>query len=98
MAEVRGWSFRGGDLLDDPSANIQMGTAFLAGLMKEFGDPRIALAAYNAGPGNVRRWWRERKTSDIEAWVEQIPFPETHHYVKKVTLSWEEYRRIYGGR
>ena len=33
---------------------------------------------------------------DIEAFVEQIPFDETRLYVKKVVLSWDEYRRIYG--
>jgi soluble lytic murein transglycosylase-like protein len=31
----------------------------------------------------------------MEAWVEQIPYDETRHYVKRVTLSWEEYRRLY---
>jgi soluble lytic murein transglycosylase len=98
MAETRGWAFRGGELLDDPVANIQMGSAFLASLLREFGDPRLAIAAYNAGPGNVRKWWKARRTDDVEAWVEQIPFDETRNYVKKVTLSWEEYRRIYGGR
>jgi soluble lytic murein transglycosylase len=97
MAAVRGWSFRGGDLLDDPAANIQMGTAFLAGLLKEFSDPRLAIAAYNAGPRRAREWWKARKSDDVEAWVEQIPFDETRQYVKRVTLSWEEYRRIYGG-
>jgi soluble lytic murein transglycosylase len=96
MAEVRGWSFRGGDLLDDPAANIQMGTTFFAGLLKEFVDPRIAIAAYNAGPRRAREWWKARKSDDVEAWVEQIPFDETRQYVKRVTLSWEEYRRIYG--
>jgi len=98
MAETRGWSFRGGELLDDPVANIQMGSSFLGSLFREFGDPRLAIAAYNAGPGNVRKWWKARKTDDIEAWVEQIPFDETRNYVKKVTLSWEEYRRLYGSR
>jgi soluble lytic murein transglycosylase len=98
MAEVRGWPFRGGELLDDPVANIQMGSAFLAGLLKEFGDPRLAIAAYNAGPRRAREWWKARKSDDVEAWVEQIPFDETRQYVKRVTLSWEEYRRIYAGR
>ena len=41
MAEVRGWAFRDGALLDEPAANIEMGTAFLAGLVREF-RPRIA--------------------------------------------------------
>jgi len=98
MAEGRGWAFRGGELLDDPSANLQMGSAFLAGLVREFSDPRIAIAAYNAGPRRARDWWKARKSDDVEAWVEQIPFEETRDYVKNVTRSWSEYRRIYSGR
>ena len=96
MAEVRGWSFRGGALLDDPFANIDMGAAFLGGLMREFADPRLALAAYNAGPRRAREWWKSRKTDDLEAWVELIPFDETRAYVKRVLHSWHQYRQIYG--
>jgi soluble lytic murein transglycosylase len=95
MAEHRGLAFAGGELLDDPGANIEMGTAFLAGLLREFKDPRLALAAYNAGPNRLRQWWQTRQTSDLEAFVEQIPFDETRQYVKRVMLSWEEYRRLY---
>jgi soluble lytic murein transglycosylase len=95
MAEHRGWAFRGGDLLDDPGSNIQLGTSFLGGLMREFGDPRLALAAYNAGPRRAREWWKGRRNDDVEAWVEEIPFDETRQYVKRVMLSWEEYRRVY---
>ncbi|PYM19822.1 MAG: hypothetical protein DMD78_23485 [Candidatus Rokuibacteriota bacterium] len=97
MAEHRGLAFAGGELLDDPRSNIDMGTAFLAGLLKEFKDPRLALAAYNAGPARLRSWWSTRRTSDVEAFVEQIPFDETRLYVKRVMLSWDEYRRVYGG-
>jgi soluble lytic murein transglycosylase len=96
MAEHRGLSFAGGELLDDPGANLEIGAAFLAGLLREFKDPRLALAAYNAGPGRARQWWQARRTSDLEAWVEQIPFDETRQYVKRVMFSWEEYRRLYG--
>jgi soluble lytic murein transglycosylase len=98
MAKVRGLPFHGGDLLDDPGANIQLGTSFLGGLLKEFGDPRVALAAYNAGPRRAREWWSRRRSNDIEAWVELIPFDETRQYVKRVMLSWQEYQRIYGSR
>ena len=98
MAETRGLAFRDGQLLDDPDANLEIGTSFLAGLVREFGDPRLALAAYNAGPRRAREWWKARKSEDVEAWVEQIPFDETRQYVKRVMLSWDEYRRIYGGR
>lgn len=96
MAEVRGLAFQDGGLLDDPRANVHLGTTFLAGLLREFIDPRLALAAYNAGPARVRQWWQARRTNDLEAFVELIPFDETRQYVKRVMLSWEEYRRIYG--
>jgi soluble lytic murein transglycosylase len=97
MVEVRGLPFGGGEVLDDPGSNIDLGTAFLADLLKEFKDPRLAVAAYNAGPARVRAWWKARRTSDLEAFVEQIPFDETRLYVKRVMLSWDEYRRVYGG-
>ena len=95
MAAVRGLAFNDGGVLDDPAPNIEMGSAFLAAMLKEFSDPRLATAAYNAGPGRVREWWRSRRTDDIEAWVEQIPFDETRFYVKRVMVSWAEYRRLY---
>lgn len=95
VAEIqrRPWHDRA---LEDPRTNLELGTAFLAALLREWRDPRLALAAYNAGPTRVRRWWSERRTDDLEAWVEQIPFDETRHYVKRVWLAWAEYRRIYG--
>ncbi len=98
MVAGRGWSFRGGDLLDEPAANIELGTSFLAQLLREFTDPRLALAAYNAGPRRARQWWQARRNDDVEVWVEEIPFDETRHYVKRVMLSWDEYRRIYSPR
>ena len=83
--------------LDDPAFNIQLGTRFLAGLLREFNDPRLALAAYNAGPNRVRQWWASRRSDDIEVFVEQIPFDETRLYVKRIVIAWDEYRRIYAG-
>jgi soluble lytic murein transglycosylase len=83
--------------LDDPAFNIQLGTRFLAGLLREFNDPRLALAAYNAGPNRVKQWWASRRSDDIEVFVEQIPFDETRLYVKRIVISWDEYRRIYAG-
>jgi soluble lytic murein transglycosylase len=98
MARARGLPFNNGDLLDDPGANLEMGTAFLARLLREFGDPRLATAAYNAGPGRVREWWGARRSDDLEVFVEQIPFSETRAFVKRVMVSWAEYRRVYAGQ
>ena len=96
MARQRGLAFQDGEVLEEPGPNLELGTAFLAGLLREFGEPRLAIAAYNAGPTRVREWWAARRGNDVEVWVEHIPFNETRAFVKRVMLSWEEYRRLYG--
>lgn len=97
LALRRGLVLADGDRLDDPGPNLELGALYLAVLLQEFPDPRLAAAAYNAGPVRVREWWAARKSDDLELFVEQIPFDETRHFVKRVMVSWEEYRRIYGG-
>ena len=64
--------------------------------VRDFGEPRLAVAAYNAGPRRAREWWSARRSDDVEVWVEQIPFNETRGFVKRVMSSWSEYRRLYG--
>ncbi len=56
----------------DPSANIEAGSRYLSQQLKSFGDLRLALAAYNAGPESVRKY------AGIP------PFPETQRYVAAV--------------
>ena len=48
------------------------------------------------GPRACASGGASRRTDDLEVWVEQIPFNETRAFVKRVMLSWEEYRRLYG--
>jgi soluble lytic murein transglycosylase len=83
------------DSLEDPAINLALGATLLARLLEEFGTPQLAIAAYNAGPHRVREWWRDRRTDDLEAFVELIPYDETRLYVKRVMVSWAEYRRLY---
>jgi len=83
------------EALEDPAVNLALGTTMLARLLREFGTPQLAIAAYNAGPHRVREWWKDRRTDDIEAFVELIPYEETRLYVKRVMVSWAEYRRLY---
>ena len=97
VAQSRRIPFPDATVLDQPVTNLELGSTFFAGLMREFGDPRLAAAAYNAGPTRVREWWAGRRSDDLEVWVDQIPYNETRAFVKRVMLSYEEYRRIYGG-
>jgi hypothetical protein len=40
----------------DPAFNVRAGSLYLAEMIEKFGDERYAVAAYHAGPGNVKRW------------------------------------------
>ncbi|HEX9022353.1 MAG TPA: transglycosylase SLT domain-containing protein [Geobacteraceae bacterium] len=79
-----------------PGLNIRMGVRHLKDLLALYGgDEIMAVAAYNAGSGNVNRWRKTFGKLPKEVFIENIPFPETREYVKKV-LSWAEiYRRLY---
>ena len=64
----------------DPEQNLQGGAKYLSQLIKQFGDPKLALAAYNAGPGAVMR-------------AGGIPnYQETRSYVDKVMSLYEKKR------
>lgn len=83
--------------LENPETNIKYGTWYLSELKEEFhNNPVLMLAAYNAGRGNVHEWMEEKKWGMDFANVEDIPYPETREYVKKVMLNTREYRRLYG--
>ena len=82
-------------LLRNPEANISMGTAYLADLVGEFGDLHLVLAGYNAGERAVRRWVAERPGVEADEFVDDIPYPQTQLYVKKILGTAEDYRRLY---
>jgi soluble lytic murein transglycosylase len=65
--------------------NIRFGTHYLKTVMKRF-DNNVALAAaaYNAGPGNVKRWLPKNSIMSADLWVETVPFKETRNYVQAV--------------
>jgi soluble lytic murein transglycosylase len=77
-------------LTSDPQYNILLGNRYFQDLMNSFGNyAPLAVAAYNAGPGNVRKWIRERgdprmPNVDVLKWIEDIPFFETRNYVHRV--------------
>jgi soluble lytic murein transglycosylase len=70
--------------LEDPRTNLRLGCAHLRRLLDQFGgDERLALAAYNAGQGNVARWL-EQVEGDRDRMLEEEAFPETRRYVRRV--------------
>lgn len=84
--------------LTDPETNIRLGTAIFADGIKKFGGTHYALAAYNAGDHRVAAWQRERPGMPQEVFIDDIPFPETQNYVKRILGTAEDYRRLYGTR
>ena len=81
-----------------PEINVRIGTALLADLIKQFGSDYAALAAYNAGESRVARWQRERPGLPRDEFIDDIPFPETQNYVRRILGTAEDYRRLYGTR
>jgi soluble lytic murein transglycosylase len=82
-------------LLTDPDANIRMGTLYFAEKVKEFGAVHLALASYNAGETAVHQWVAERPGFGMEEFIDDIPYPETQNYVKRILGTTEDYRRLY---
>jgi soluble lytic murein transglycosylase len=83
-------------LLTNPDANIRIGMAYLAAKIREFGDLHLVLASYNAGERPVHRWMAERPGIARDEFIDDIPYPETQNYVKKILGTAEDYRRLYG--
>ncbi len=82
--------------LHDPETNIRYGTWYLAELEDEFkGNDVLALAAYNAGRGNVHKWIKENNWSENFSDADKIPYAETRDYVKRVLHCREKYAKLY---
>ncbi|MEW6447915.1 MAG: lytic transglycosylase domain-containing protein [Bacillota bacterium] len=95
IAEQRGEPFDP-SLLSDPETNISYGTWYLAFLNREFNDIVVALAAYNAGRGNVKIWLSGQRWTGQAEDLDQIPFPETRQFIRKTIWTWRVYRYLYG--
>ncbi len=82
--------------LENPETNIKLGTLYFGQLVTLFnGKTLLAIAAYNAGRGNVAKWLRAAPHRPDDEMVESIPFSETRTYVKRVTMLGSSYRRLY---
>ncbi len=89
--------FTTADLLD-PATNIEFGAWYLRSLLDRFeGRIPLAVASYNGGPHNVRRWMAEHADAmPIDALCERIPFTQTFRYVRRVLHHYVAYREAEG--
>lgn len=77
-----------------PYLNVKFGAWYLSLQLDLFdGNEFAALAAYNAGPGNVLKWFD--RSSDLDLFVESIPLEEPRTYIRRIYLNLSAYRSIY---
>jgi len=85
-----GMGYNPGSLTTDTSYNIMLGSSYFERMMSYYGGSYpLAVAAYNAGPGNVNKWLAANGDprmpgGDMLRWIELIPIFETRNYVQRV--------------
>jgi soluble lytic murein transglycosylase len=90
--------------LTDPQYNVTLGANHLSRLVENWnGSYILAIASYNAGPGNAKKWieaFGDPRDSNVDPvdWVERIPFSETRNYVQRVLENLQVYRAKLGTR
>lgn len=81
--------------LYNPTINIRFGTSYIARMRDYFnGDLFAALAAYNAGPGNVSNW-EGLAHNDPDLFMEIIPYEETRRYLSNIYEFYKIYQSLY---
>ena len=86
-----GLAFDAGALMSQPGYNLKIGDTFFRRMLNYYGGSYpLAIAAYNAGPGNVNKWLRangDPRTGAVDwiDWIERIPIQETRNYVQRVS-------------
>jgi soluble lytic murein transglycosylase len=96
-----GIEYMSASLFNDPAYNIRLGDAFFQRMVNYYnGSYPLAVAAYNAGPGNVNKWLRangDPRTGaiDWQTWIERIEFTETRYYVMRVLGNAVSYSHMY---
>ena len=101
-ARQAGLAYRPEALMTDTAYNMQLGmTEYRSHLDRNGGSNVLALASYNAGPNNVKKWLAangDPRLTDPLDWIEQIPFGETRNYVQRVLENTEVYRARLAGK
>lgn len=94
IAKDLGFSIDNDDLFE-ADININLGTKYISKLLQKYQNINLALAAYNAGSGNVDSWIKDGKLKEDGSDIENIPFKETNNYVRKILKDYRIYRELY---
>ena len=78
----------------EPETNINIGTKYISTLLEKYECIEVALAAYNAGIGNVDKWIENGVIKADGSDIENIPFKETNNYVRKIMRDYNIYLSI----
>lgn len=82
--------------LYNPEINIKIGTKYYSKLIKKYNNNMLlALAAYNAGIGNVDNWIKQGIIKEDGSDIENIPFKETNNYIRKIIRDYKIYQNLY---
>lgn len=85
------------DTLHRPESSLRVGGYYYRYILgKQGGNTVFAVASYNAGPGNVNKWRARYDATDLDNFIEAIPFDETRDFVKKVLGNYAAYHSLYG--
>ncbi len=104
QAGKMGISYMSADLIGSMDTNIRLGDGYFSRMMDYYGGSYpLAVAAYNAGPGNVNKWLRangDPRTGAVDwiDWLERIPVYETKNYVQRVLENAAAYEQLYPAR
>lgn len=104
QAGKMGLSYDLGALTTDPTYNIRLGDGYFGRMMDYYrGATPLAVAAYNAGAGNVNKWLAangDPRNGGIDwiDWIEKIPIYETKNYVQRVLENAVVYESMYPGK
>lgn len=79
----------------EPDININLGTKYISMLIQKYNNTNLALAAYNAGSGNVDGWIEKGTLKPDGSDIENVHFTETNNYVRKILRDYEIYKNIY---
>ena len=81
--------------LINPEVSIKYGSYLLKLNLESYHDMKTAMCAYNAGRSRTEIWLKDTRYSADGKKIENIPYPETDNYVKKVLKAYDMYKKLY---